>query len=647
MPEKQQLAYGSWPSPISAQSLTRGARRFGHLVSDGIAFYWLESRPEEAGRGVIVRYQPGAAPIDMTPRDFSVRSRVHEYGGGDFWVHEGVVVFANDRDQRLYVQKPGLPPQPLTPEPPAARAWRYADGCFDTDGRHFVCVRERHENGEVYNELVQISLKDGRARVVVSGTDFVAAPRLSDDGRLLWLSWNHPDMPWDATDLWCAEFADSGEVGATRRVVDQCRRASLAYPCFGPDGRLFFVSDCCGYYSIYAEDPDQILEHLTPIHADFAPAYWGLGYSSFAFTGDGRMVVHAVSEGEGRLLLIDPETDRVQPLDLPFTSFGGCLACVGQRLCIVASGPHQGDAVIEVALDSGAWSVVRSGSDADVAPVNVSVAERLTYPSAGGREAHAFFYRPTSAAYVGLSNERPPLIVMSHGGPTGATSSGYNSQIQFWTSRGFAVVDVNYTGSTGYGRDYRAALNGQWGIADVEDCVHAARHLVACGEVDGKRLIIRGGSAGGFTTLCALCFFPDFAAGMSRYGVADLESLARDSHKFEAHYLDRLIAPYPANAALYRERSPLYHADKLSCPLLVLQGSDDTVVPPAQSQALVKALSGKGLPYAYVEFPGEGHGFRKAETVQRALEAELSFYRQVFGIEDREGLPPLPIHHLP
>lgn len=646
MPEKIHKAYGSWPSPISAQALTRGSRRFGHLASDGAAVYWLESRPEEGGRGVIVRYVPGQAPTDLTPADFSVRSRVYEYGGGDFWVHAGTVVFANDSDQRLYRQRAGGLPEALTPAPPTPRAWRYADGSFTADGEAFVCVRERHEtDGAVINEIVWLSLVTRKTQVLVFGSDFYAFPRLAVDGRLAWVSWNHPNMPWDASELWQGQVSENGELHEVRRVGAHAAE-SVAYPAYAPDGRLFFVSDRCGYYCLYAEDPDHILEHLTPVHADFAPSYWGLGYASYAFDANGSLVAHCVAEGQGRLLFIDPQTDVIRPIDLPFTSFGGALVCLGRRAWFTASGPRQGEALIELELETGQWRSVRAGGELALVPGTLSEAQALRFPGAGGREAHAFFYRPQHADFTGLSGESPPLIVMSHGGPTGATNSGYNPQIQFWTSRGFAVVDVNYTGSTGYGRAYREALQGQWGLADVEDCVRAARYLVARGEADGQRLIIRGGSAGGFTTLCALTFYDDFAAGMSRYGVADLEALARDSHKFEAHYLDSLVAPYPEQAAVYRQRSPIHHAERLSCPLLVLQGEDDAVVPPAQSEALVRALKAKRLPHAYLLFPGEGHGFRRAETQQRALEAELYFYRRVFGLTEEEGLPELVIENL-
>ncbi|MBI2379232.1 MAG: S9 family peptidase [Gammaproteobacteria bacterium] len=636
--------YGTWTSPLRPADLARASRRFGHLASDGEALYWLESRPEEAGRNALMCYRPGGAPEEVLPAEFSVRSRVHEYGGGDFWLGSGTLVFARAEDQRLYLVRAGEAPVAITPEPPSPRAWRYADGAFTADGRALVCVRERHEaDGQVHNELVAVELASGRCRVLVQGADFYAAPRLGPNGRLIWLSWSHPDMPWDATVLFQGYLDEALRLHEVRRLAGGPGE-SVIYPQFAPDGRLYYVSDRGGYYSLYALDPDGIAEDLTPMPVDFAPPFWGLGYASYAFDERGRALALGYECGDGEAWLLEPDTDHLERLELPYRAYGGTVVALGGHYAFLACTDEAGEALVLMDGDSRACRVLRQSSELRV-PV-VSKAQATAFADAGGELVHAFYYPPRSAAFQGPENERPPLILMSHSGPTGATTAGFNAAIQFWTSRGFAVADVNYRGSTGYGRAYRDALRGQWGVLDVADCILVARELARRGLADEHRLLIRGGSAGGFTTLCALVFHKVFAAGMSRYGVADLESLVKDSHKFEARYLDGLVAPYPQRADIYRERSPLHHAERISCPLLLLQGADDPVVPPSQAMRFAQALDAKGLPHALVLFEGEGHGFRKAETLEQALALELGFYRRVLGLVSEEASAPMNIVHL-
>ena len=603
--------YGSWPSPITAASLVERAVSLGGLRATADALWWSEGRPAEAGRQVVVRWTPGADPVDVLPAPFSARTTVHEYGGGAFAVRGDVLFFSNFADQRLYRGD-----RPITPDDGGRT--RYADADVSPDGSRLACVRERHLDDGVVNDLVLVAV-DGATppTVVAEGHDFYAAPRWSPDGaRLAWLAWDHPRMPWDGTVL---------EVDGT--VVAGGADESVSQPRWAPDGALHWISDRTGWWNLYREG-----EPLAPAPAEYAGPDWVFGQSTYAFLPDGRTVATWSAAGAARLGILGED-----PFDLPYTSFSA-LTVFGNRVAAIAASATTAPQV--VLLDP--LTVVRSSRPVVPDPGYLSAPRPIEFPTAGGAIAHALFYAPANADCQGPTGERPPLVVTSHGGPTAQASTALELRTQFWTSRGIAVVDVDYRGSSGYGRDYRRALNGQWGVADVEDCLAAARHLADAGEVDGRRMVIRGGSASGLTTLLALTRRV-FAAGASLYGVVDLAALATDTHKFEARYLDGLVGPWPDAAEVYRERSPLTHADELSAPLIIFQGLDDKVVPPAQAEVLVAALRRAGLPFAYLTFEGEAHGFRKAETIERVVEAELSFYGQVLGFTPADDIEPVSI----
>ena len=645
---KRQAAYGSWSSPISASLIASGGMRPAEVRSPAQGdLYWVELRPSESGRSVVVRAPADGTAFDVTPEGFDARTRVHEYGGGAYAVHADTVFFSNFADQRLYRQDAGGDPRAITPEPPEPAALRYADFEPSADGSRLYCVREAHEAGaEARNELVCLDADgSGEPRVVASGHDFVAFPRLSPDGtRLAFTSWEHPQMPWDGTELWLAEVRPDGALGTPSRVAGGPEE-SVLQPAWSPGGELHFVSDRSGWWNLYrvgASRASDVLA-LAPRDAEFAQPQWGLAPASYTFLADGRIVCTWSEDGRGHLGVLGG--DGLRELPTPWDSFGRVEAQAGSRVAAIAASPSEAPAVVVIDVDDGTADIVRRSREDDLDAAYLSTPEPLTFASPEG-ESHALFYPPVNADFEGPPEERPPLLVLSHGGPTAAASSALNPGIQYWTSRGFAVVDVNYGGSTGYGRAYRNRLRGRWGIVDSRDCIAAARALCDAGRADPERLAIRGGSAGGYTTLCALTFHDVFAAGASYYGVADAEALAADTHKFESRYLDSLIGPYPEARDTYRERSPIHFAEQLSCPLLVLQGLEDRIVPPEQAQVMVEALRKRGLPYAYLAFEGEQHGFRRAETIVRAQEAELSFYGRIFGFAPADAIEPLEIHGL-
>ena len=613
-------------------------------IDDG-TIYWIEGRPAEAGRMVVVRGDPFSSPTDVTPAGFNVRTKVHEYGGGEYRAHHGTVYFSNFDDQRLYRQDLASDPVPITPDTDGRH--RYADGRVTADGTLLLCVRERHEEGEVVNELATVPTSGGEARTIVGGHDFFAAPRISPDGSTLaWLAWDHPRMPWDGTELWTGDLGADGSVTDARRVAGGAEE-SIFQPAWSPANELHFVSDRTGWWNLYRER-DGSIDALRPMEAEFGWPAWAFGASMYAFLADGRIVCEYSSDGVQRLALLDPGSGELLDLDLPYTAIDYPYLCAeGSQVAFVGGGPTIPTAVVTVDFGSRAVEVLREAEDVTIDPGSLSGPRAIEFPTEGGLTAWAHFYPPANAGFAAPDGELPPLVVMSHGGPTSESTQSFDLRSQFFTSRGFAVVDVNYGGSTGYGRDYRRRLNGAWGVVDTMDCINAARFLAAEGLVDAGRLVIRGGSAGGYTTLCALVFHDDFATGASYYGLADLEPFATGgTHKFESRYLDSLIGPYPEAAELYRARSPIHFADMLSCPVILLQGLEDEVVPPRQAEIMVEALEAKGLPYAYLAFEGEQHGFRKAENIQAAHEAELSFYAQVFGFELGDPIPAVPIRNL-
>ena len=608
---------------------------------------WLESRPLEGGRSVLVRRTLGGEVVDVTPPGYNLRTRVHEYGGIPFAVHGDQVFFSNYADQRLHRQSlDGGEPVPITPEPPTPASHRFADLSFTADGRHIVAVRERHEPDEVINEIV-ILPADGSEdpRILVEGNDFYAFPRVSPDGeRMAWTTWNHPNMPWDSVELWVADFSPLG-LGPARQMAGG-QDESIFQPEWSPQGVLHFVSDRgSGWWNLWRER-DGHLENLTPIEAEFGTPQWLLGTSTYAFLDERRTATIFVREGRSFLAILDTDEGSLHDFDLPFNTLGAWIRAEGTKLYLIGASATDPPAAVVLDAGTGTLEVLKRAFELELDPGYLSVPRSIQFPTEGDMVAHALFYGPANKDHSGSNDERPPLLVLSHGGPTGRTPPILNLDVQFWTSRGFAVVDVNYRGSTGYGRAYREALKPNWGVADVDDCINAARYLAEMGEADGERLVIRGGSAGGYTTLCALTFRDAFAAGASYYGIGDLETMARDTHKFESRYLDGLVGPYPEAIEVYRERSPIHHIDRLSTPVIILQGLEDEVVPPNQAEDMVAALRKKGIPFAYLLFEGEQHGFRKAENNQRSLEGELYFYSKVLGFDLADEFEPVEIENL-
>ena len=635
--------YGSWRSPIAAERLATGGVGLSDPwpAPDG-SVTWLEGRAAEGGRSVLVRRDAGGATADVLPAGSAARTRVHEYGGGA-WLPVGqAVVFSEYADQRLHRIDPGGPPVPITPEPSVPAGLRYADGRATPDGRLIVSVRESHEGDAVVNELVVLPA-DGSAppRTIAGGRDFYSYPRICPDGtRLAWTEWDHPQMPWDGTELKVAPLASDGTLGSPEHVAGGPDE-SIWQPAWSPDGTLHYVSDRSGWWNLYRAPG----EPIAPEEAEYGFPQWLFGGSTYAFGADGTIWAIRGQGGEHRLCRI--AGGRAEPLDLPYTSFEyPCLRSDGRRLVFKAASATEPFVLVALDLASGRTEVLARSASEPPDPGYVSIPRAVEFPSEGGGTAHAWFYPPQNADHVAPAGELPPLVVHSHGGPTAQVTPYYQGDVAYWTSRGFAVVDVNYSGSTGYGRAYRERLNGTWGVLDTADCAGAARHLAESGEVDGARLAISGESAGGYATLCALVFRDDFATGASHYGVGDVAALARDTHKFEARYLDGLIGPYPEAEALYRERSPIHHVDRLRVPVILFQGLEDEVVPPAQAEAMVAALRAKGIPYAYVPFEGEQHGFRRAESIVACLEAELVFYGRILGFTPAGDLPPLAIENL-
>ncbi len=653
-------AYGTWKSPISARSLATAGVGLSHVRPSNGSVAWIESRPSEGGRCAIVRKNASGELVDDLPEEFNVRTRAHEYGGGAFVVRGEASYFSSFADQRLYRWDASRRPEPITPEPSAPGADRFADVDVTADGKTLVCVRERHRaDGEPVNELVAMPT-DGSAEpaVVATGADFYSYPRISPNGdAIAWTSWNHPDMPWDATELWVADFDPSTLADEPAAVLRNARRVaggpeeSVFQPAWSPDGILHWISDTTGWWNLYAlegADSSARARAIAPTDADYGSPQWVFAMSRYAFLSQNRIAAVATREGADSLEIIDRSSGERTPVDLPYSSYSSAeLHSDGEdTLYFLASSPYAATELVRFETRTGEREVLRRSLPLPDDAAYLSAPEAITFPTSGRQSAHAFFYPPVNRDYAGPSDEKPPLVVMSHGGPTGHSSPELSMKVQYWTSRGFAVVDVNYRGSTGYGRAYRDSLRSRWGIADTDDCIAAARFLARGGRADPDRLVIRGGSAGGYTTLCALVFHDVFAAGASYYGVAELASLAEETHKFESRYLDRLIGPYPERKDLYAQRSPLHFTDRLSCPVILLQGLEDKVVPPSQAESMVAALEAKGLPHAYVAFAGEQHGFRRAETIQRAIEAEYYFYARVFGIEPADDLDPIDIAHL-
>lgn len=636
---------GSWPTPITSELVVRAAARLGEVVVDGDDVWWSESRPAEGGRSVIVRRSADGTLTDVLPAPWNARTRVHEYGGGSWTVADGTLWFTEFSDQRLYRLDAGSDsPVAVTPEPPVHAGARHADFRVLPDA--LLAVRETHAEGDravdVVNEIVRVEA-EGSSSVLVSGPDFVSDARLAPDGvTLSWLQWDHPNMPWDAAQL-VVRAADG-----TEHVIAGGPGESVVQPVWGEDLALWWCSDRTNFWSLYRKRPHEAAELVVDVGCDIAGPQWVFGQSRFALLADGRVVFAYGREGADRLAVL--ETDgTVRELDVPFNVFR-YLTAQGRSVVCVAGSPSSESVVLRVDVDGGEPEILRPARDLGLEPAWFSQPEHVTFPTeprdTGIDVAHALVYPPTNPGASAPDGDLPPLMVVVHGGPTANAVPVLNVEIQYWTSRGFCVADVDYRGSTSYGRRYRDALQGRWGILDLDDVVACARHLADSGRVDPARMAIRGGSAGGYTTLAALTMRPGvFTAGASHYGVADLAALAAETHKFESRYLDGLVAPWPSGADVYAERSPINHVDALDTPLAVFQGDEDAVVPPDQAEEIVAALREKGVPHAYLLFPGEQHGFRKAENIRAALDGELSFYAQVWGFDlpAEEGIIPIEV----
>jgi dipeptidyl aminopeptidase/acylaminoacyl peptidase len=635
--------HGSWPTPITSEFVVRAAARIGEVVVDGTDVWWAESRPDEGGRSVIVRRAQDGTVTDVLPAPWNARTRVHEYGGGSWTVADGTLWFTEFSDQRLYRLDPGADtPVAVTPEPAVPSGLRYADLRVTPSG--VLAVRESHSASggaaDVLNEIVRITAEG--TEVLVSGPDFVSDPRLAPDGvTLSWLQWDHPHMPWDAAQL-VVRAADG-----TDHVLAGGPGESVVQPTWGEDLALWWFSDRTNFWSLYRKRPHEAPQLVVDVGADIAGPQWVFGQSRFALLPGGRVAFAYGRDGGDRLAVLDGDGD-VREVDVPYASLRNLVAA-GDGVVCVAGGPDSEPVVLRVALD-GATTVLRPARDLGLDAAWFSRPEHVSFPTedagTGIDVAHALVYPPTNPDVSPADGDLPPLLVVVHGGPTSAASPVLNLAVQYWTSRGFCVADVDYRGSTGYGRRYRDALQGRWGVVDLDDVVACARSLADAGRVDPARMAIRGGSAGGYTTLAALALRPGvFTAGASHFGVADLGALAAETHKFESRYLDGLVAPWPSGKAVYDERSPINHVDALDTPLAVFQGDEDAIVPPAQAEAIVAALGDKGVPHAYLLFAGEQHGFRKAGNIRAALDGELSFYAQVWGFElpAAEGIEPIEL----
>jgi dipeptidyl aminopeptidase/acylaminoacyl peptidase len=649
--------YGSWRSSIDLELVTGAVVALGEPWLDGDDVYWLESRAAQGGRRTLLRHTLDGATHELTPDPFKVGDRVHEYGGGSYVVDRGRIVVSSPDDGRLWRLDPEGATDPVALTPPGGA--RYADLRFDPARDRLYAVRETHDAAEpdrpdlVVNELVAIALdgSDGPGQVVASGADFYAAPRPSPDGTTLaWLEWDLPDMPWDATRLQAATVADDGSVGASRTLAGG-PDVSIVQPAWRADGVLHFVSDeADGWWNLFAFDGpgglDGAARNLAPMAAELGDPAWVFGRSSYGFVDDGSILAVARADGRDALLRITA-TGEVVPVDAPFTEVEG-LQIAGGTAVLIGAGPHDGAVVARLDPHTGRTLGILARSLASpIDPGLLPHAEPIAFPTTGGATARALYYPPTNDGYRGPDGELPPLIVLSHGGPTSAAYSALSLERAFFTSRGFAVVDVDYRGSTGYGRPYRDALNGEWGIVDVDDCIAAARYLADRGAIDPRRMAIKGGSAGGYTTLAALTFRPEvFAAGISHYGIADLALIHVDGHKFESRYDERLLAPWPAGRQVFIDRSPIHAFDRIVAPMLITQGLEDKVVPPSQLDTMVAALHGRGIPHATISLEGEGHGYRRAENKRRVLAAELSFLGQVFGFTPADRIDPIAVEHL-
>ena len=644
MSKLENKIYGSWISPITSDLIVSETVRLGQVVLDDESTYWTEGRPQEGGRNVIVCCTADGQINDVTPEPFNVRSRIHEYGGGAFAVVDKTVYFSNYLDNQIYRQGMGTRPVAIT----SGSGRRYADFAIDEKRNRLICVVEDHSDlsqNEPVNSLMSLNLVDGMTQIIAGGNDFYASPCISRDGsHLAWLTWNHPNMPWDSTELWVATWNEDGTISNLKQVAGG-HNESIFQPKWSPDNKLYYVSDRNGWWNLYYLQNGQT-KPLFEMEAEFGRPQWVFGMSTYGFVSAEKIICAYTQNGIWHLASIQTKTRKLERIETDYTSIESVQVNTNM-VAFIGGSPSQFSSVAKLDLATQYPYVIRKSCNVELQLECLSTSQTIKFPTEDGLISYAFFYAPQNDRHIASESELPPLIVVSHGGPTGATSNTLSLNLQYWTSRGFAVLDVNYGGSTGYGRTYRERLTNRWGIVDVEDCINGAKFLVDQGQVDSNRIAIKGGSAGGYTTLCALTYHDFFKAGASYYGIGDLEALATDTHKFESRYLDGLVGKYPEEMETYRHRSPIHAIDLLNCPIIIFQGLDDKVVPPNQAEAMVRALKSKGIPVAYVPFDGEGHGFRKSQNIKRALDAELYFYGCVFGFKPADSLIPVEIVNMP
>jgi dipeptidyl aminopeptidase/acylaminoacyl peptidase len=643
--QKTIAPYGSWKSPVTPDVITAGAVRLSELWLDGGDLYWLEGRPTEKGRYVIVKRSAAGEISDAIPAGYNARNAVHEYGGGAYAVHNGTIYFTNWDDQRLYRVAPGGTPEPITTAPIIERGDRYSDLDISPDGKFIVCVREHHHKSrEADNEIVVIPT-DGKSRphVIARDHDFYSSPRISPDGEAIaWTAWNHPNMPWDGTELWSATFNADGTVSYAAQI-DGGEEVSIIQPEWGHGGLLHYISDAPGWWNLHSwrdGAPVNLLEESF----DAGGASWVFRLSTYALREDGSALVRKGGGTGGALVTVAGEGGRTGAISVPYSDIS-YLQVSGKNAYFIGASPTRQPEIVRLHIPSGETEVIKKSSSVNVDPEYVSVPKPIEFPTTENGTAHAYYYAPKNRDYAAAAGELPPLMVISHGGPTSGSSASLSLMTQFWTSRGIAVVDVNYRGSTGYGREYRNALREKWGVYDTDDCIAAAMYLTKQDLADAKRFVIRGGSAGGYTTINALTFHKVFAAGAAYYGIADLSVFLGDTHKFESRYLDSLIGPYPQEKQRYHDRSAINFTDQMSAPMIIFQGLEDKIVPPSQADIMVKALNDKKIMHAYLPFEGEQHGFRKSENIQRSLVAELHFYGKALGFSPADEIDPVHIKH--
>ena len=640
MIEPQIRGFGFWRSPITSDLIVSKTIRLKEINIDDRDIYWLEGRPNEGGRSVIVKLDISGGSIDVTPSPYNVRSRVHEYGGGDYTILGGIIYFTNFSDRRIYKQIGDSSPQPITPEDEK----RYADLTIDPQRNRLICICEDHSNPETEpeNSIISIDLDSQKITVLASGNDFYTSPRISPDGnQLAYISWNHPNMPWDSTKLWLSYL----QRDETQCIAGDGEAESICEPKWSPDGILYFCSDRNGWWNIYRVDRNDKIEIAYQLAAEFTYPHWIFGLSNYSFVDNRTIVCSYTQNGQWYLGKIDTENKQLEAIDLPYTDIESVKAS-GNNVLFIAGSPTQSSAIVQLDLTTKTTKIIKRSSETEIDIGYLSTPQAIEFPTENGKIAYAWYYPPKNKDYTPPAAELPPLLVKSHGGPTAAASVNFNLRIQYWTSRGFGYLDVNYGGSTGYGRKYRQRLDRNWGIVDVDDCVNAAKYLVKQKKADPDRLAISGGSAGGYTTIAALTFKDTFKAGASYYGIGDLEILARDTHKFESRYLDRLVGKYPEEKQTYVNRSPIHSSFRLAVPVIFFQGLEDKVVPPNQAEMMVNAIKNKGIPVAYLTFSNEGHGFRRAENIKTALDGEFYFYSRIFNFQPAEDLPSVNILNL-